>query len=69
MMQFRLRLLVMYGGTCAKVKKHFLLMNFVKCYGDSTSGQRALYNLGLTGIPITNVNNVCTLGGYLEFWG
>ncbi|KIJ33036.1 hypothetical protein M422DRAFT_183703 [Sphaerobolus stellatus SS14] len=28
------------------------------CYGDSTSGQRALYNLGMTGIPITNVNNV-----------
>ncbi|KAF8577553.1 thiolase-like protein [Ramaria rubella] len=34
------------------------------CYGDSTSGQRALYNLGLTGIPITNVNNVrnCSTG-------
>ncbi|KAI0809210.1 thiolase-like protein [Irpex lacteus] len=32
------------------------------CYGDSTSGQRALYNLGLTGIPITNVNNNCSTG-------
>ncbi|KZT67626.1 thiolase-like protein [Daedalea quercina L-15889] len=31
-------------------------------YGDSTSGQRALYNLGLTGIPITNVNNNCSTG-------
>ncbi|KAL4069267.1 thiolase-like protein [Scleroderma citrinum] len=33
------------------------------CYGDSTSGQRALYNLGMTGIPITNVNNNCSTGG------
>ncbi|EMD41438.1 hypothetical protein CERSUDRAFT_110014 [Gelatoporia subvermispora B] len=32
------------------------------CYGDSTSGQRALYNLGLTGIPISNVNNNCSTG-------
>lgn len=32
------------------------------CYGDSTSGQRALYNLGLTHIPITNVNNNCSTG-------
>src|SRR4051794_3137918 len=27
------------------------------CYGDSTAGQRALYQLGLTGIPVVNVNN------------
>ncbi|KAF9511820.1 hypothetical protein BS47DRAFT_1330736 [Hydnum rufescens UP504] len=32
------------------------------CYGDTCSGQRALYNLGLTGIPITNVNNACCTG-------
>ncbi|KAH7884025.1 thiolase-like protein [Phlebopus sp. FC_14] len=32
------------------------------CYGDSTSGQRALYNLGMTGVPITNVNNNCSTG-------
>ncbi|KAF8724828.1 hypothetical protein AX14_008577 [Amanita brunnescens Koide BX004] len=32
------------------------------CYGDSTSGQRALYNLGLTYIPIINVNNNCSTG-------
>lgn len=32
------------------------------CYGDSTTGQRALYNLGLTGIPIINVNNNCSTG-------
>lgn len=32
------------------------------CYGDSTSGQRALYELGLTGIPVVNVNNNCATG-------
>lgn len=32
------------------------------CFGDSTSGQRALYNLGLTAIPIVNVNNNCSTG-------
>ena len=30
--------------------------------GDSTSGQRALYELGLTGIPVLNVNNNCSTG-------
>ena len=32
------------------------------CYGDSTSGQRAVYELGLTGIPVYNVNNNCATG-------
>ncbi|KAJ7476041.1 sterol carrier protein 2 [Mycena latifolia] len=32
------------------------------CYGDSTCGQRALYSLGLTHIPVTNVNNNCSTG-------
>src|SRR5262245_35715223 len=32
------------------------------CYGDSTCGQRALYELGVTGIPIYNVNNNCSTG-------
>ena len=32
------------------------------CYGESTSGQRAVYQLGLTGIPIVNVNNNCSTG-------
>lgn len=32
------------------------------CYGDSTSGQRALYELGLSGIPVVNVNNNCATG-------
>ncbi len=31
-------------------------------YGDSTSGQSALYEVGLTGIPIVNVNNNCSTG-------
>ena len=31
-------------------------------FGDSTSGQRALYEVGLTGIPIFNVNNNCSTG-------
>lgn len=30
--------------------------------GDSTSGQRGLYEVGLTGIPIYNVNNNCSTG-------
>lgn len=30
--------------------------------GDSTSGQRALYEVGLTGIPVYNVNNNCSTG-------
>ncbi|HUA74632.1 MAG TPA: lipid-transfer protein [Solirubrobacteraceae bacterium] len=32
------------------------------CYGDSTAGQRAIYGLGLTGIPVVNVNNNCSTG-------
>ena len=37
------------------------------CYGDSTYGQRALYGLGLTGIPIVNVNNNCSTGSSALF--
>ena len=36
-------------------------------YGDSTSGQRALYQVGLTGIPIINVNNNCSSGSTALF--
>jgi acetyl-CoA acetyltransferase len=32
------------------------------CYGDSTAGQRAVYGLGVTGIPVVNVNNNCSTG-------
>jgi len=31
-------------------------------YGDSTCGQRAIYQLGQTGIPVFNVNNNCSTG-------
>ena len=31
-------------------------------FGDSTSGQRALYHVGMSGIPIINVNNNCSTG-------
>ncbi|KAF8257249.1 thiolase-like protein [Lactarius quietus] len=31
-------------------------------FGESTTGQAALYQLCLTGIPITNVNNICSTG-------
>jgi len=31
-------------------------------YGDSTCGQRALYPVGMTGIPVYNVNNNCATG-------
>ncbi|MGX6447443.1 lipid-transfer protein [Patulibacter sp. S7RM1-6] len=37
------------------------------CYGDSTAGQRAVYGLGLTGIPIVNVNNNCSTGSTALF--
>jgi len=36
-------------------------------YGDSTSGQAALYGLGQTGIPIVNVNNNCSTGSSALF--
>ncbi|KAJ8274513.1 hypothetical protein COCON_G00091380 [Conger conger] len=37
-------------------------------YGDSTCGQRAIYHsLGLTGIPIINVNNNCSTGSTAIF--
>jgi len=36
-------------------------------YGDSTCGQRAVYSLGLTGIPVVNVNNNCSTGSTALF--
>jgi len=39
------------------------------CYGDSTTGQRALYELGLSGIPAINVNNNCSTGSSALFLG
>ena len=37
------------------------------CYGESTCGQRAVYELGLTGIPVYNVNNNCSTGSTALF--
>lgn len=37
------------------------------CYGDSTCGERAVYELGLTGVPIYNVNNNCSTGSTALF--
>jgi len=31
-------------------------------YGDSTCGQKAIYRVGMTGIPVINVNNNCSTG-------
>lgn len=36
-------------------------------YGDSTSGQRAVYGLGMTGVPVINVNNNCATGSTALF--
>jgi acetyl-CoA acetyltransferase len=36
-------------------------------YGDSTCGQAALYRIGLTGIPVVNVNNMCATGSTALF--
>lgn len=36
-------------------------------YGDSASGERALYRVGTTGIPVFNVNNNCSSGSNALF--
>src|SRR5215470_4963451 len=36
-------------------------------YGDSTCGQRVLYEVGMTGIPVVNVNNNCSTGSTALF--
>jgi sterol carrier protein 2 len=36
-------------------------------YGDSTAGQSAVYKVGLSGIPIINVNNNCSTGSSALF--
>src|SRR3954467_8267733 len=38
-------------------------------YGDSTCGQRAIYEVGLTGIPVINVNNNCATGSTALYLG
>ena len=36
-------------------------------YGDSTCGQAAVYRLGMSGIPVINVNNNCSTGSTALF--
>jgi len=36
-------------------------------YGDSTCGQRVVYEVGMTGIPVINVNNNCSTGSTAIF--
>jgi len=36
-------------------------------YGDSTAGQKTLYGVGMTGIPVVNVNNNCSTGSTALF--
>lgn len=36
-------------------------------YGDSTAGQKALYQIGMSGIPVVNVNNNCSTGSTALF--
>ena len=36
-------------------------------YGDSTCGQRVLYEVGMTGIPVFNLNNNCSSGSSALF--
>ena len=36
-------------------------------YGDSTAGQFAIYQVGMTGIPVFNVNNNCSTGSTAIF--
>src|SRR4051812_3738784 len=38
-------------------------------FGDSTCGQRAVYDVGITGIPVFNVNNNCSTGSTALFLG
>src|SRR5512143_153233 len=36
-------------------------------YGDSACGQKTLYEVGMTGIPVFNVNNNCSTGSTALF--
>lgn len=38
-------------------------------YGDTCAGQRALYKVGMTGVPVYNVNNACSTGSSALFLG
>ena len=43
------------------------MQNVGYVFGSSTRGQRAVYESGLTGIPIVNCNNNCSTGSTALF--
>lgn len=51
------------GVDYAKVEQAYV--SYV--YGDSTAGQAAIYGVGLTGIPVFNLNNNCSSGSSALF--
>lgn len=52
----------------ARLDYHLVEQAFVGyVYGDSTAGQAALYQVGLSGIPVFNVNNNCATGSSALF--
>ena len=51
------------GGGLADVRQAYA--GYV--YGDSTSGQNALYRVGMTGVPVINVSNNCSTGSSALF--
>ena len=46
-----------------------MLIIDINISGDSTCGQRAIYEVGMTGIPVFNVNNNCATGSSALFLG
>ncbi|MFO0678153.1 MAG: lipid-transfer protein [Polyangiaceae bacterium] len=49
--------------------KHVAQVYVGYVYGDSTCGQRAVYEIGLTGVPVFNVNNNCSTGSTALYLG
>jgi len=56
----------MYTGVWSNYILHWVELSYLycqisSCVGDSTCGQRALYGMGMTGIPIYNVSSMLLL--------
>ena len=61
---------LLHETTCRSISHSFLFshaQNVGYVFGSSTRGQRALYEVGLTGIPISNCNNNCSTGSTAIF--
>ena len=52
---------------CHDTLDPFSAQNVGYVFGSSTRGQRALYEMGLTGIPVSNCNNNCSTGSTALF--